>query len=113
MEILQWLHRLNHVKDFFILLKREWEGGYYYKIKINLIDQSVLIAKEDNDEDERNYSYHWQNKDNQLITRWDNSPYHKDISTHPHHKHLPGRLAESNEMTLESVINEIEKLIKS
>ena len=33
------------------------------------------------------YSYHWQNKDKILITRWDSAPHHPEIKTFPHHVH--------------------------
>ena len=28
----------------------------------------------------RKYSYHWQDADSNLVSRWDNSPHHKNIS---------------------------------
>lgn len=34
------------------------------------------------------YAYHWQDKNNELICRWDNAPHWKQLSTYPHHKHL-------------------------
>jgi Family of unknown function (DUF6516) len=34
------------------------------------------------------YAYHWQDKDGQLRSRWDNAPHWPDIPTHPHHKHV-------------------------
>ena len=46
-----------------------------------------MYIKEYVDVNERNYSYHWQDKNQKLILRWDNSPHHKDVLTFPHHKH--------------------------
>ncbi len=31
----------------------------------------------------RKYSYHWQDAQGRLITRWDNSPHHKGLPTFP------------------------------
>lgn len=34
------------------------------------------------------YAYHYQASNNSLIFRYDDSPHHPEISTHPHHKHV-------------------------
>ena len=34
------------------------------------------------------YAYHWQDKEGQLRSRWDNAQHWPDIPTHPHHKHI-------------------------
>jgi hypothetical protein len=36
----------------------------------------------------RKYSFHWQKKSGEMISRWDNAPHHTHISTFPHHRHL-------------------------
>ena len=33
------------------------------------------------------YSYHWANADNELITRWDNTPHFPDLPGFPDHVH--------------------------
>ena len=33
------------------------------------------------------YSYHWANADNELITRWDNTPHFPDLPGFPDHIH--------------------------
>ncbi|KPA12062.1 hypothetical protein MHK_007723 [Candidatus Magnetomorum sp. HK-1] len=33
------------------------------------------------------YSYHWTDKDHNLITRWDNAPHFPDLTNYPHHIH--------------------------
>ena len=33
------------------------------------------------------YKYHLQSEAGDLITRWDNVPHHRDVSSFPHHKH--------------------------
>ncbi len=62
-------------------------------------------------EDEYNYSFHWQDINNNLIIRWDNSPHHKEISTYPHHKHIRGTTEPSKEISLKEVMVYIEKQI--
>jgi hypothetical protein len=35
----------------------------------------------------RKYAYHWQDRNGNLIMRWDNAP-DWDVKTYPHHKHV-------------------------
>ena len=62
-------------------------------------------------EDDYIYSYHWQDKNINLIIRWDNSPHHQEISTHPYHKHIRGTIEPSKEISLKEVMTYIEKQI--
>ena len=52
----------------------------------------------------RKYSYHWQDAGGNLISRWDNSPHHKGLSTFPHHKHLPDEVLASKERTVKDAL---------
>jgi len=52
------------------------------------------------------YSYHYQDKENQLIFRYDNAA-HKPSLPNPEHKHLPGQTKESKLPTLSDILNEI------
>jgi len=111
MEILRLLDRLKCVKDYEIQDYKRWTEGFYYRLKMLFTDDSVLFAREYVDPDERNYAFHWQNKENCMIMRWDNAPHHHDISTFPHHKHCDKGLLESTEISLKEVIEIIEKII--
>lgn len=90
-----------------------FEGGWYYRVKATLRDESVLHAREYADEAERNYAYHWQNEDDQLRIRWDNAPHHDAISTHPHHKHTGEGIQASGAITFEEVLEYIEKQLRN
>lgn len=35
----------------------------------------------------RKYAYHWQDRDGNLIVRWDNA-FDWEVKTFPHHKHI-------------------------
>ena len=59
----------------------------------------------------RKYSYHWQDAQGRLITRWDNSPHHKGLPTFPHHRHLPEEVAASRERTIKDVLAIIKDVI--
>jgi len=113
MDMLRYLENSRIVKYFNIIDFRRWDKGQYLNIKIEFIDKSVLFVKEYQDEMERNYSFHWQDENNKLKIRWDNSPHYPEQISFPHHKHLPDRLAESREITLKEVLGVIEKEIDS
>ncbi len=46
------------------------------------------------------YSYHYQDKAEKIVFRYDMAPHHKEIKTFPHHKHL-GSENENRGSTLE------------
>jgi len=100
------------VKDFEIL---EYYTGSenYVKIKAILINDSILYIREYFNEEMMDYSYHWQAENGDLIQRWDNAPYHKEISTFPHHRHLGSDIFPSNEIGLEEVLKFLLKIINS
>ena len=101
-----------------VLLKYEillWENeptSYRFNAKISFIDHSVLTVKEYLFRSGRKYSYHWQDKDGQLLIRWDNARHWKDVSTFPHHKHLKDEVIPSVETTIEDVLDHISRCLK-
>jgi len=107
-EILRLLDASPVVQDYEVLDFKTFGDGWYYKIEVEMEDRSVLHAREYEDEDERNYAYHWQGEKAQLRIRWDNAPHHEHISTHPHHKHTINGLKPSKEITFAEVLAFIE-----
>lgn len=57
------------------------------------------------------YSYHYQDKENALIFRYDNAEHHPEIPTYPYHKHLMGSVTPSKAMTLNEIIEEVLRLL--
>jgi len=104
MEILKWLDNSKIVAEYSVVEFKIFSKGFYIKINVQLIDSSELFIREYSDEKERNYSYHWQNKEKKLILRWDNSPYHPERITAPHHKHTPTGIEPTKETTLKEII---------
>ncbi len=91
---------------------RVFDKGFYLKIVCSLVNSTTLYIREYVDAEQREYSYHWQDENGKLITRWDNAPHHKNIATYPHHKHLPnGEIKESFEITCYEIIKSIEEQI--
>ena len=111
MEILKLLDNSTAVARYDVLEFKQWQVGFYYKIRVFLTDETMLFLREYVDEEVRDYSFHWQDADNNLLIRWDNAPYHKDIPTFPHHKHIGDVLEESRELQVSEVLKYIETKI--
>lgn len=58
------------------------------------------------------YSYHYQDKKERLIFRYDMAPHHKEIDTFPHHKHThTNRVIKADDPSLAKILDEIDDLI--
>ena len=52
------------------------------------------------------YRYHFQDRQNCLIFRYDNTPHFKTLEGFPHHKHLPDKVIGCDQPGIEHVISE-------
>lgn len=111
MEILKWLENSPAVKKYTIQEYKTFPDGFYIKIKIILINETELFTREYSDLNERNYSYHWQDKKGNLIIRWDNAPHHPELFNAPHHKHFSEKMEPSEEVTLLDILKIIQKSV--
>lgn len=58
------------------------------------------------------YSYHYRDREGELIFRYDMAPHHREIDTFPHHKHIyPDTVIKTPVPTLAKVLDEIDDLI--
>lgn len=81
-------------------------GGY-----IVFKDASVFHFKEILLENNRHYRFHYMNKSEKLIFRWDTAPHHKKLKTFPFHIHLPDGVEESKQIDLIDVLDKIETVV--
>lgn len=58
------------------------------------------------------YRYHYMNKDNISIFRYDNAYHHRKLTTFPHHKHIGDNILECHEPDLYEILIEIQKFVK-
>lgn len=57
------------------------------------------------------YSFHLQNKNDELIFRWDNAPHHPELDNFPYHLHDKNNTAISGKIiTLEELLDFIKKI---
>ena len=112
MENFKFLHEKKCIKSFQVIDFFTTQKGRYFKIEIIFQNESILYATEYAGENERNYAFHWQDKEKNLIIRWDNAPHHKNIKTFPHHIHINNEILESKDFSLSQIIDYIEKQIQ-
>jgi hypothetical protein len=76
-------------------IKERWLRRFdaYIKVRVNLIDDSILEitqflhADEENYAEIKRYNYHWMDSSNRLRRRWDNVRHYPDLPNFPHHHH--------------------------
>ncbi len=109
-KILKSFRESKIIKNHTVIDFNSGRDFFYYKAKLELINDDFLYIKEYTSSKEHIYSYHWQNNEGKLIIRWDNSPHHKSLKTYSHHKHTPD-VEESNETNMYDVLKYIERVI--
>jgi hypothetical protein len=108
-EILVFLDNSEIVKKYFVKDFITFETGFFIKVIVTFTNNSLLFISEYVDENERNYSYHWQDKNNDIILRFDNAPYHPDIITYPHHLHSGTVIEPNHKISSLEILSLIEK----
>lgn len=101
---------VKHIDVIDLISERNIQG---IRMKLILMDSSILHVRETIVGKENVYSYHWQKPNGKLIIRWDNKPHWK-VKTFPHHKHMGDdkKVKDSFETTLEDVLKFIEDKIE-
>jgi hypothetical protein len=56
------------------------------------------------------YRYHFQDEQNNLVFRYDNTPHFPGLENFPHHKHLPDKVADAVEPSILKVIEQARQL---
>lgn len=56
------------------------------------------------------YRYHFQDEQNRLVFRYDNTPHFPGLENFPHHKHIPDKVVGVVELSILKVIEEARRL---
>jgi hypothetical protein len=88
--LLNLIERYQDLIKSWSIIEHDRAGlNFRFKARITFYDGSVLFVRQVVlGESIFKYAYHWQNREGDLIYRWDNSPHWQGISTYPHHKHV-------------------------
>ena len=102
------------ITDYSVFEYKRYGSATSLVAKVGFKDGSLLHIKDYLFIDgKRKYSYHWQDAQGRLITRWDNSPHHKELSTFPHNRHLSEEVVASKERTIKDVLIVIKNAIQA
>ena len=58
------------------------------------------------------YRYHFQDRYNDIVFRYDNTPHFPKLVSFPHHKHIKNQVIEIDPPSIPNVINEAAELVK-
>lgn len=109
----QWLEEFKDIIKETHIEKYEVSGNNIkLRMKLILLNDSQLFIRETIISGEkRKYSYHWQDKANKLIKRWDNAP-DWEVDTFPHHVHFgEDEVTSSYDRNIERVLEIIREAI--
>ncbi|MDP2681729.1 MAG: DUF6516 family protein [Deltaproteobacteria bacterium] len=102
------------VASFSVLEHKRYGSGMSFAAKIRFVNESVLHIRDYLFLDgRRKYSYHWQDVEGNLISRWDNSHHHKEVPTYPHHRHISGEITESHEWNIREILKVVSDRISA
>jgi hypothetical protein len=80
--------------------------------RLLFIDGSMLEFMEYLQEETRlKYRFHLMDNQGGTVFRYDNAPHHREVSSFPHHKHLPNNVIESDDKGIMDVLDEVEILM--
>lgn len=106
------------VEHIQIIKRREAENDGYFRARTKLIDEglleiSIYCRYEEGATHLIEYRFHWQDKDSNLIMRWDNARHHPAVKTFPHHIHTgkDETVGECEGIDLLGVLNKITSAI--
>jgi len=74
-------------------------NGYLLELNEAIVGEGEVIGH-------LGYRYHLQDKDNNLVFRYDNTPHYKSAHTFPHHKHVPDKVIGVQQPSIIDVIAE-------
>ena len=74
------------------------------------INEAIVIT--DNYLEFLDYRYHLQDEKNNLVFRYDSTPHFPNLSTFPHHKHLPNDVISCHKPEINQVLKEATELLR-
>ena len=121
LDYLAWVGRTLRESPFVNEFQTEHEDRgevWFLRVNVYFIDNSLLHFRElfvgQENPFKKTYTYHYQCEDGTIVFRYDNAPHFPNLSTAPHHKHVGETdVVAANAPDLESVLREIEALIKA
>ena len=73
----------------------------------HMLEVNEAIINVDGLQTHLGYRYHFQDEQNNLVFRYDNTPHFPRLDNFPHHKHLPTEVIDTAEPSIFQVIEEV------
>ena len=83
---------------------------FYFKYLLSISEALVIV---DDQITAIDYRYHFQDEQNNLIFRYDNTPHFPDLSSFPHHKHLPNQVIASEQPNIGNALQDVTDFLAS
>ena len=80
-------------------IRIRFKTGYLLELNEAIIAETATLKR-------LYYRYHFQDKQNNLVFRYDNTPHFPELEGFPHHKHLPNKVFASKEPSILKIIEE-------
>ena len=98
----------------------EFEKVLHYRYRVllsngDLVEMSERVLEAQGRLDRTKYRHHWQDRNGQLVKRWDNAPHYRAIDTFPHHlhdgseEHVVSHAAITGLEALQHILEEVER----
>lgn len=85
------------------------ELRFYDGSRLSVVEQLEPVGKRDYNRVA--YKFHYQDKDGNLIFRYDNVPHYPHLSTFPAHKHVGDAIVEAEPPDLNEILAEVDTII--
>lgn len=72
----------------------------------HMLELNETIISKENQIMHIGYRYHFQDRKNSVVFRYDNTPHFQELDTYPHHKHLSEKVVAVDQPTILDVIEE-------
>lgn len=86
-------------------IRVRFQNGYMLELNEAILGEAGCLKR-------LGYRYHFQDKQNKLVFRYDNTPHFPGLENFPHHKHLPDKISGTEENSILKVIEEAGPLAK-
>ena len=80
--------------------------------KGSMLEWNEAVIGEEGHVEHLAYRYHFQDTDNNLILRYDNTPHFPGLKTFPHHKHLQDKVIDAKRPSISEVIKEVNEFLE-
>jgi len=77
-----------------------------------MLEWNEAVIGEEGHVEHLGYRYHFQDRDNNLVFRYDNTPHFPDLKTFPNHKHLPDKVMAAKRPSVFEVLKEVNELLR-